>query len=217
MANLKDILRDVHRYDLRAGQGHRRQRQRHDNAEPGHARRLLNGWTTCRDGRAIPTRAPRTSMFVEQRREITRDQSLAVYQRGAGQTDRQGAAHVIEKKLSPASEASRHRSRNVERSRSVADGEGTMGRLINDPAIANNVEQIHRGPTAIRTQASAVPDHRRHANEYNYLAGTYDYSVTLAPRPDSLPHRGGRDPRGLRHSAGDPQQHQARDVRGNRG
>jgi phospholipid/cholesterol/gamma-HCH transport system substrate-binding protein len=70
----------------------------------------------------------------------------------------------------------------------VAEGEGTVGKLINDPAIANNVEQITedagtfvRGVTRLQTIVGL-------RTEYNYIAGTYKsyFQVTLAPRPDKF-------------------------------
>jgi phospholipid/cholesterol/gamma-HCH transport system substrate-binding protein len=83
----------------------------------------------------------------------------------------------------------------------VAEGEGTVGKLINDPAIANNVEQITedassfvRGVTRLQTIVGL-------RTEYNYLAGTYKtyFQVTLAPRPDKFYLiEVVDDPRGLR-------------------
>jgi phospholipid/cholesterol/gamma-HCH transport system substrate-binding protein len=92
--------------------------------------------------------------------------------------------------------------RNVEKvTGKVADGEGTVGKLVNDPAIANNVEQITedagtfvRGLTRLQTIIGL-------RTEYNYLAGTYKtyFQVTLAPRPDKFYLiEVVDDPRGLR-------------------
>jgi phospholipid/cholesterol/gamma-HCH transport system substrate-binding protein len=83
----------------------------------------------------------------------------------------------------------------------VADGEGTLGKFVNDPAIANNVEQITedastfvRGITRLQTIVGL-------RTEYNYLAGNYKtyFQVTLAPRPDKFYLiEVVDDPRGLR-------------------
>jgi phospholipid/cholesterol/gamma-HCH transport system substrate-binding protein len=68
----------------------------------------------------------------------------------------------------------------------IADGEGTVGKLLNDPAIANNVEQITedvggfvRGLTRLQTIVGL-------RTEYNHLAHTFKsyFQITLAPRPD---------------------------------
>lgn len=79
--------------------------------------------------------------------------------------------------------------KNVEKiTGTVAEGEGTIGRLVNDPAIANNVEQITedagtfvRGLTRLQTIVGL-------RMEYNGLANTYKtyFQVQLAPRPDKF-------------------------------
>jgi phospholipid/cholesterol/gamma-HCH transport system substrate-binding protein len=70
----------------------------------------------------------------------------------------------------------------------IAGGEGTVGKLINDPAIAENVEQITedagdfvRGVTRLQTIVGL-------RTEYNYLANTFKtyFQVQLAPRPDKF-------------------------------
>jgi phospholipid/cholesterol/gamma-HCH transport system substrate-binding protein len=67
-------------------------------------------------------------------------------------------------------------------------GEGRVGRLVNDPAIANNLEQITedagqfvRGVTRLQTIVGL-------RMEYNSLANTYKtyFQVVLAPRPDKF-------------------------------
>jgi phospholipid/cholesterol/gamma-HCH transport system substrate-binding protein len=83
----------------------------------------------------------------------------------------------------------------------LADGEGTMGKLINDPAIANNVEQITEDAGDFVRGVSRMQTIVGLRTEYNYLAGTYKtyFQVTLAPRPDKFYLlEVVDDPRGLR-------------------
>ncbi len=70
----------------------------------------------------------------------------------------------------------------------IANGQGTVGKLINDPAIADNVEQITedagsfiRGVTRLQTIVGL-------RSEYYYLANQFKsyFQVYLAPRPDKF-------------------------------
>jgi phospholipid/cholesterol/gamma-HCH transport system substrate-binding protein len=70
----------------------------------------------------------------------------------------------------------------------VAGGEGTLGKLVNDPAIADNVENITedagtfvRGLARLQTVVGL-------RSEYNYLANTFKtyFMVQLVPRPDKF-------------------------------
>ncbi len=70
----------------------------------------------------------------------------------------------------------------------IADGEGTVGHLVNDPDIAENVEAITedagtfiRGITRLQTIVGL-------RTEYNYAASTFKsyLQVQLAPRPDKF-------------------------------
>lgn len=70
----------------------------------------------------------------------------------------------------------------------VAEGEGTVGRLITDDEIAENIEEITedagtfvRGVTSLQTIVGL-------RTEYNYLANTFKnyLSIMLAPRPDKF-------------------------------
>ena len=70
----------------------------------------------------------------------------------------------------------------------VNDGKGTVGHLINDPDIAENVEQITKDAgTFVRgiTRLQTIVGLR---SEYNYIAGTFKtyFQVQLAPRPDKF-------------------------------
>jgi phospholipid/cholesterol/gamma-HCH transport system substrate-binding protein len=70
----------------------------------------------------------------------------------------------------------------------MAEGEGTVGHLINDDTVARNLDNITddvgslvRGVTRMQTIVGL-------RTEYNYLAGAWKnyLSVTLAPRPDKF-------------------------------
>lgn len=79
--------------------------------------------------------------------------------------------------------------RNVEKiTGKVAEGEGTVGRLLTDDTIARNVESFTedastfvRGLTRLQTIVGL-------RSEYNFLANTFKnyVSITLAPRPDKF-------------------------------
>jgi phospholipid/cholesterol/gamma-HCH transport system substrate-binding protein len=84
----------------------------------------------------------------------------------------------------------------------MAGGEGTMGKLINDSAIADNVEQITEDAGDFVRGVSRLQTIVGLRTEYNYLAGTYKtyFQVTLAPRPDKFYLiEVVDDPRGLRN------------------
>ena len=70
----------------------------------------------------------------------------------------------------------------------MAEGKGTVGRLITDDQIANNIEELTedagtfvKGVTNLQTIVGL-------RTEYNYLANTWKnyLSITLAPRPDKF-------------------------------
>jgi phospholipid/cholesterol/gamma-HCH transport system substrate-binding protein len=83
----------------------------------------------------------------------------------------------------------------------VADGEGSIGKFVNDPAIANNVEQITEDASQFVHGLTRLQTIVGLRTEYNYLAGNYKtyFQVTLAPRPDKFYLiEVVDDPRGLR-------------------
>lgn len=70
----------------------------------------------------------------------------------------------------------------------VAEGEGTVGKLVNDPSIANNVEQITEDASTFVRGLSRLQTIVGLRSEYNYLANTWKtyFSVQLMPRPDKF-------------------------------
>ena len=70
----------------------------------------------------------------------------------------------------------------------LKDGEGTAGKLLADPTIADNIEEITedaggfiRGVTRLQTVVGL-------RTEYNYLANTFKnyFSIQISPRPDKF-------------------------------
>jgi phospholipid/cholesterol/gamma-HCH transport system substrate-binding protein len=79
--------------------------------------------------------------------------------------------------------------RNMEKiTGKVADGEGTVGHLVNDPTIAENVEQITEDASSFVRGVSRLQTILGLRMEYNYLARTFKtyFQIQLAPRPDKF-------------------------------
>jgi len=70
----------------------------------------------------------------------------------------------------------------------VAHGEGTVGKLVNDSTIADNVEQITEDASTFVKGVTRLQTIVGLRTERNYLAGTYKsyFQITLAPRPDKF-------------------------------
>jgi phospholipid/cholesterol/gamma-HCH transport system substrate-binding protein len=70
----------------------------------------------------------------------------------------------------------------------VADGEGTIGHLVNDSTIADNVEQITEDASTFVRGVSRLQTILGLRMEYNYLARTFKtyFQIQLAPRPDKF-------------------------------
>jgi phospholipid/cholesterol/gamma-HCH transport system substrate-binding protein len=63
-----------------------------------------------------------------------------------------------------------------------------VGRLVNDPAIANNIEQITDDASTFVKGLSRLQTIVGLRMEYNYLANTYKsyFQIQIAPRPDKF-------------------------------
>jgi phospholipid/cholesterol/gamma-HCH transport system substrate-binding protein len=92
-------------------------------------------------------------------------------------------------KLQASVDSLEHSLKNVEAiTGKVAEGEGTVGRLVNDPAIANNVEQITEDASTFVKGLSRLQTIVGLRTEYNYLANNYKsyFTIQIAPRPDKF-------------------------------
>jgi phospholipid/cholesterol/gamma-HCH transport system substrate-binding protein len=92
-------------------------------------------------------------------------------------------------KLQASIDSLQHSLKNVESiTGKVAEGEGTVGRLVNDPAIANNIEQITDDASTFVKGLSRLQTIVGLRMEYNYLANTYKsyLQIQIAPRPDKF-------------------------------
>lgn len=70
----------------------------------------------------------------------------------------------------------------------VAQGEGTVGRLVNDDRIAENIENITEDASTFVRGVARLQTIVGLRTEYNYLANTFKtyFMVQLAPRPDKF-------------------------------
>jgi phospholipid/cholesterol/gamma-HCH transport system substrate-binding protein len=70
----------------------------------------------------------------------------------------------------------------------LAKGDGTIGRLVNDPAIANNIEQITEDASTFVKGVTRLQTIVGLRTEYNYLANNYKsyFTIQIAPRPDKF-------------------------------
>jgi phospholipid/cholesterol/gamma-HCH transport system substrate-binding protein len=70
----------------------------------------------------------------------------------------------------------------------IADGEGTIGHLVNDDQIARNVENITEDTGRLLGGVARLQTIVGLRTEYNYLAKTFknSFQVTLAPTPDKF-------------------------------
>jgi phospholipid/cholesterol/gamma-HCH transport system substrate-binding protein len=92
-------------------------------------------------------------------------------------------------KLQASIDSLEHSMKNVEKiTGKVSEGEGTVGRLVNDPAIANNIEQITDDASTFVKGLSRLQTIVGLRMEYNYLANTYKsyFQIQIAPRPDKF-------------------------------
>jgi phospholipid/cholesterol/gamma-HCH transport system substrate-binding protein len=79
--------------------------------------------------------------------------------------------------------------RNMEKvTGTIAEGRGTVGHLINDPTIAQNVEQITEDASTFVQGVTRLQTIVGLRTEYNYLANTFKsyFQIQLAPRPDKF-------------------------------
>jgi phospholipid/cholesterol/gamma-HCH transport system substrate-binding protein len=79
--------------------------------------------------------------------------------------------------------------KNVENiSGSVVESKGTVGRLVNDPTIANNIEQITEDASTFVKGVTRLQTIVGLRTEYNYLANNYKsyFTIQIAPRPDKF-------------------------------
>jgi phospholipid/cholesterol/gamma-HCH transport system substrate-binding protein len=108
-------------------------------------------------------------------------------------------------KLQASIDSLEHSLKNMEKvSGKVSEGEGTIGRLVNDPAIANNIEQITDDASTFVKGLSRLQTIVGLRMEYNYLANTYKsyFQIQIAPRPDKFYLiELVDDPRGLREQS----------------
>jgi phospholipid/cholesterol/gamma-HCH transport system substrate-binding protein len=93
-------------------------------------------------------------------------------------------------KLQASIDSLEHSMKNVESiTGAVADKDkGTIGRLVNDPAIANNIEQITEDASTFVKGVTRLQTIVGLRTEYNYLANTYKsyFTIQIAPRPDKF-------------------------------
>jgi phospholipid/cholesterol/gamma-HCH transport system substrate-binding protein len=92
-------------------------------------------------------------------------------------------------KLQASVDSLEHSLKSVEKiTGKVAEGEGTVGRLVNDPAIANNIEQITEDASTFVKGVTRLQTIVGLRTEYNYLANTYKsyFQIQIAPRPDKF-------------------------------
>jgi len=70
----------------------------------------------------------------------------------------------------------------------VNDGQGTVGQLVNNPAIANNVEEITEDAAGFVKSITRLQTIVGLRSEYNFLAGTFKnyLAIQLMPRPDKF-------------------------------
>jgi len=70
----------------------------------------------------------------------------------------------------------------------LAKGDGTIGRLVSDPTIANNIEEITEDASTFVKGVTRLQTIVGLRTEYNYLANTYKsyFTIQLAPRPDKF-------------------------------
>jgi phospholipid/cholesterol/gamma-HCH transport system substrate-binding protein len=70
----------------------------------------------------------------------------------------------------------------------IADGEGTVGHLVNDDTVARNLDSITDDVSSITHGISRLQTIVGMRTEYNYLASTFKnyLSVTLMPHPDKF-------------------------------
>ncbi len=79
--------------------------------------------------------------------------------------------------------------KNVEEvSSKVNNGPGTISELVNNPAIANNVEEITEDASGFVRSITRLQTIVGLRSEYNFLAGTFKnyLSIQLMPRPDKF-------------------------------
>jgi phospholipid/cholesterol/gamma-HCH transport system substrate-binding protein len=79
--------------------------------------------------------------------------------------------------------------KNVEKTTgTIAEGKGTIGHLINDPTIAQNVEQITEDASTFVQGVTRLQTIVGLRTEYNYLANTFKsyFQIALQPRPDKF-------------------------------
>jgi phospholipid/cholesterol/gamma-HCH transport system substrate-binding protein len=70
----------------------------------------------------------------------------------------------------------------------IAEGEGTVGRLVQNDTVARNLEQITDDAGSLVRGISKLQTIVGLRTEYNYLANTFKsyFMVTLQPRPDKF-------------------------------
>jgi len=70
----------------------------------------------------------------------------------------------------------------------IADGDGTVGHLINDDTVAKNLDSITDDANSLLHGVTRLQTIVGMRTEFNYLAGTFKnyLSVTLMPRPDKF-------------------------------
>jgi phospholipid/cholesterol/gamma-HCH transport system substrate-binding protein len=70
----------------------------------------------------------------------------------------------------------------------LKDGEGTAGKLLADPTIADNIEEITEDAGGFVRSLTRMQTVIGLRTEYNYLANTFKnyFSIQLAPRPDKF-------------------------------
>jgi phospholipid/cholesterol/gamma-HCH transport system substrate-binding protein len=188
---LREILRDVH--DLTSGQI----KDIADNVNDMIARnsvtldRLLqrvdNIAATVED--VSETRADDIKITLRNVREITEGIKTLV---GSSQGEVRDTGTQLRSsigKLQASVDSLQHSLKNMEKATGkVADGEGTVGKLINDPTIANNVEQITEDASSFVHGVTRLQTIVGLRMEYNWLAGKFkEYvSIQLQPRPDKF-------------------------------
>jgi phospholipid/cholesterol/gamma-HCH transport system substrate-binding protein len=92
-------------------------------------------------------------------------------------------------KLQASIDSLEHSMKNIETTTgNIAEGKGTVGRLVNDPAIANNIEQITEDASTFVKGVTRLQTIVGLRTEYNYLANTYKsyFTIQIAPRPDKF-------------------------------
>jgi phospholipid/cholesterol/gamma-HCH transport system substrate-binding protein len=188
---LREILRDVH--DLTSGQI----KDIADNVNDMIARnsvtldRLLqrvdNIAATIED--VSESRADDIKVSLRNVREITEGVKSLV---GSSQGEVSATGQQLRSsigKLQASVDSLEHSLKNMEKvTGKVADGEGTVGRLINDSTIANNVEQITEDASTFVHGVTRLQTIVGLRMEYNWLAGKFkEYvSIQLQPRPDKF-------------------------------